>query len=336
MSQVLCFGELLLRYSPRLQQQWITENQMSVFVGGAELNVALGLQHLGYEAAYCSAIPDHYLSQEILQWLQSKSLDTSRVLLRGSRIGTYYLPQGTDLKGEGVIYDRAYSSFWDLFPGEIDWDSVLQNVHWLHFTAISPALNQNLADVCLEAAKAAVAKGIRVSVDLNYRSRLWQYGKKAVEIMPGLVQYCEVVMGNIWSAEAMLGIELPDFKPSRGGYLEAAGKCSAKIVEQYPRCRFVANTFRFSGEERLEYYAGLYSDGQLYTSQLRSTDKVIDRIGTGDSFMAGLIYGLEKKMDMQQLIDFAAAVAFNKLFIRGDASTATAEDIFSNYSIGAI
>ena len=206
---VFCFGEILLRMSPVLNRQWIQQASIPVYVGGAELNVASALAKWNVPVRYCSAMPDHYLSHEMMEELQTKNIDVSAVHLSGNRIGVYYLPQGADLKNAGVIYDRAYSSFAELKPGMINWDKALEGCTWFHFSAISPALNENAAAVCKEALQAASAKGLTVSVDLNYRAKLWQYGKKPAEIMPGLVEYCHIIMGNLWSVESLLGIQSP-------------------------------------------------------------------------------------------------------------------------------
>jgi 2-dehydro-3-deoxygluconokinase len=328
MNSVLSFGELLLRLSPRLGGEWIKNNTMSVFVGGSELNMAIALSHFNVPVSYCSAIPPHHLSEEIIEWLKEKRINTDTVHYSGNRIGTYYLPQGIDLKGAGVIYDRAHSSFWDLKPGEIDWDKVLNGINWFHFTAITPALNPHVAAVCREGAEAAAKKGITVSVDLNYRAKLWKYGKSPREVMPELVQYCDVVMGNIWAAEQMLGTYLPaEIKDDKQAYLELSQRSSEEIMKKFPRCRQVANTFRFDRRKGLKYYATLFSNNKLFISKEFFTEKVIDRVGSGDTFMAGLIYGNYNKLEPQEIIDFAAAAAFNKLFIIGDASTAGVGEI---------
>ena len=336
MNKVLCFGELLLRLSPQLNGEWIRQNTMPVFVGGAELNVATALARWEVPVGYCTALPDHYLSKEIIHSVTQKGIGTETILLRGNRIGTYYLPQGADLKNAGVIYDRAYSSFWDLEPGQIDWDLLLHNVNWFHFSAISPALNESVAAVCLEGARAAFNKDITVSVDLNYRARLWQYGKDPVDIMPDLAQYCHVIMGNIWAEDKMLGIPVPaTIKEEKQFYLEASEISSAAIMKRFPHCRQVANTFRFDVMEGVRYYASLYDGKNLYVSAEQLTDYIVDKVGSGDTFMAGLIYGNQKRYHPQELINFAAAAAFNKLFIKGDATTATVEEIrkgFLNYA----
>jgi 2-dehydro-3-deoxygluconokinase len=325
---VFCFGELLLRLSPELNGAWIRHNSMPVYIGGAELNVASALACWKIPVRYGTALPDHYLSREICSSLEAKGIQTSAILFSGERIGAYYLPQGADLKNAGVIYDRAHSSFSKLHTGQIDWDAVLTGVDWFHFSAISPALNEAVAAVCKEALEAASAKGLPISVDLNYRSKLWQWGRQPWEVMPGLVQHCDVVMGNIWAAETMLQIPVAvDLVREKASLLQEAQRTSEAIVKRFPKCRQVANTFRFHEAGAVRYYATLHSDGQLFVSPEQRTETIVDKVGSGDTFMAGLIYGFLKKLGLQDTINFAAAAAFNKLFIKGDSTTATVEAI---------
>lgn len=332
MSTVLCFGELLLRLSPQLNGEWIRQNNMPVFIGGAELNTATALANWNLPVSYCTALPDHYLSEQIIEFISGKKIETNKIQLRGNRIGTYYLPQGADLKNAGVIYDRAYSSFWELKPGQLDWDEILKDVSWFNFSAISPALNENLAAVCKEGAEAASKKSITVSVDLNYRAKLWQYGKQPHEVMPDLVEYCDIVMGNVWAAEKMLGIAVEEnITDSKEAYLQQALKTSKEIFKKFPKCKQVANTFRFDAGQAVKYYAALYNGEHLYVSNEQHSKNIIDKVGSGDAFMAGLIYGNYNKHLPQQVIDFAAAAAFNKLFTRGDATTASVEEIKKSY-----
>lgn len=332
MNTVFCFGELLLRLSPVLNGEWIKQSAMPVFIGGAELNVAQALTRWQVPVSYGTALPDNYLSQEIIHFVQGLGIDTSAIQYTGNRIGTYYLPQGADLKNAGVIYDRAYSSFYELKPGQIDWDEVLEGKTWFHFSAISPALNENVALVCKEGLEAATQKGLFISVDLNYRAKLWQWGKQPSEVMPDLVQYCDLVMGNIWAAEKMLDIPLPTtLTDHKERYVEQAEKTSIAISSRFPKCKQVANTFRFDREEGLQYYATLYSHDHLNVSQEHFTKTVVDKVGSGDCFMAGLIYGNYHQLKAQEIIDFAAAAAFNKLFVKGDATTTSVDEIKKGY-----
>lgn len=334
MKKVLCFGELLMRFSPQLSGVWVKQGSVSVYIGGAELNAATALAAWGVPVNYCTALPGNYLSKEIADAVEARGIETDRIQYRGSRIGSYYLPQGADLKNAGVIYDRAYSSFWELKPGELDWDAILDGVSWFNFSAISPALNADVAEVCREGAAAASAKGITVSVDLNHRSKLWQYGKAPYEVMPALVEHCDVVMGNVWAAATMLGIPVKDgIADEKEAYLEQSQRTSEAIAQRFPKCRQVANTFRFDRAAGLTYYATLFDEAELHLSAQHNTHNVVDRVGTGDTFMAGLIYGNYHNHPPEEIIDFAAAAAFNKLFIKGDASTASVEDIRNSAAV---
>ena len=330
-QKVFCFGELLLRMSPSLGRQWIHSNQMPVYIGGAELNVATALANWKVPVTYSTALPSHYLSEEILEELRTKNIETDRVHFSGNRVGTYYLPQGADLKNAGVIYDRAHSSFWDLKPGMIDWDKALDGCSWFHFSAISPALNEISPAVCEEALKAAKAKGLIISVDLNYRAKLWKYGKEPNEIMPLLAEYCDVIMGNIWAEEKLLGTPIDNALVDvnqKDAYLEHSRKSSQAILDKFKNCRVVANTFRFdAGNGGIEYYATLNTKEAQTVSVDFAIDKVVDKIGSGDCFMAGLIYGLYNEETPQQVINFAAAAAFGKLQEKSDATSQKVADV---------
>jgi len=330
MGSILCFGEILLRLSPVLHGEWLQQNTMSAFVGGAELNVAAALANWNMPVMYCSAMPQNFLSEEIIAYLQHRKINTSAFHFGGSRIGIYYLPQGSDLKHTGVIYDRAHSSFADLRPGMIDWNKALENVSWFHFSAISPALSEAAADVCEEALKAASAKKITISIDLNYRAKLWQFGKKPVEVMPSLVKYCDVIMGNVWSANTLLGIHADEDihnNTLKDAYLNHSLKTSLEIQQKFPKCTAVANTFRFDFKEQgIRYFSALYQNGNQLSSPEFFADTITDKVGSGDCFMAGLIYGLYKHHTQQQIIDFAASAAFGKLFETGDS---TSQDVIT-------
>jgi 2-dehydro-3-deoxygluconokinase len=329
-GRILSFGELLLRICPDAGGQWLNDNQLPFFIGGAELNVAGALALWQLPSAYFTALPDNALSAQIIDHLEAKKVDTSPILKHGDRIGLYYLTQGKDVKNNALIYDRAGSAFAMLKPGQVNWDEVLDGVTWLHFSAICPAISQDVADVCLEVLEAASAKGITISVDLNYRSRLWKYGKQPIDVMPQLVKYADLVMGNVWAAELMLGIPVvPDIHESgqKSIYLKEALKTSETIMAQYPKCKAVANTFRFDAGEGINYYTALYTGDKLYNSSQYETDKVVDKVGSGDCFMAGLIYGFYNNLGPQQTLQFATAAAYTKLFIEGDATNKTVEEI---------
>ena len=329
-KKVLSYGEILLRICPDADGGWLRDNTLPFYVGGAEANVATALARWDSPSAYFTALPDNAMSQQLAEYLAAIGIDISRIVYQGERLGLYYLPKGKDLKNAGVIYDRAHSSFSGLRPGTIDWDSVLRDVGWLHFSAISPALNANAAAVTLELVKAASQKGVMVSVDLNYRAKLWQYGALPTDVMPGLVEYCDLVMGNLWAAEKMLGIAVDTTLTTgrKEDYLEHARISSKKIMETFPRVKQVAKTFRFDhGAAGIRYYTTLWTHGAFYHSREYQSDSILDKVGSGDCFMAGLIHGLSKGRPAQETLEFATAAAFQKLFIPSDATDQRAEDI---------
>jgi 2-dehydro-3-deoxygluconokinase len=332
-KKVLCFGEMLLRISPAAGSA-VEKQPMMVYVGGAEANVATALAGWNVPVKYCTVLPDNFMSRHMMHYLEYKGIYTSSVLFSGKRIGLYYLERGADLKGN-MVYDREGSAFSELKPGMIDWERVLADVSWLNFSAISPALNQNVADTCFEALEAAAQKGITISVDLNYRSRLWKYGKQPIEIMPALVKHCNVVMGNIWSANTLLGTPVdPNIhdKKSKQAYIDHAAKTAEAIVQLFPNCHTVANTFRFDGNaNQILYYTTLFHDGKHYHSPEFSCQGVADRSGSGDCFMGGLIYGFYNQHQPQDVLNYATAAAFGKLQEIGDA---TGQDVLSVSEIG--
>ena len=328
---VLSFGEILLRFAPDANAKWLNKNSLDVYPGGSELNVAAALAKWRVPVSYCTAAPQNFLAEHLIKKIEAQNIYTSTIIYTGNKIGTYYLLQGKDIKHAALIYDRLNSSFSELKTGMINWDQILTGIRWFHFSAIAPALNENVAAVCKEALLACAKKSITVSVDLNYRSKLWQYGKKANEIMPELLQYCDVVMGNIWSAETMLNIKVPENihdDNAKENYVQQAKKTSEEIIKQFPKCKIVANTFRFDKKD-IEYFGTVFSSNNLYVSTSYKTEEVIDRVGSGDCFMAGLIYGVYNHLPFQQVVNFATAAAFQKLFIKGDFTDKTVDEIKS-------
>jgi 2-dehydro-3-deoxygluconokinase len=331
MQKVLCFGEVLLRYSPLPGTASYKQKSMPVHIGGAELNVATALCKWNIPVSYCTAIPNNFMSHAVKAYISEIGIDTTAIQFCGDRLGVYYLLQGTDVKDSGIVFDRKGSSFTELTTGIINWQELLEDVGWLHLSAIAASLNANVAAVCIEALQAAKAMNIKVSIDLNYRDKLWQYGKQPAEVMPGLMQYCDLVMGNIWSANSLLNIPLDTGIHNKGtkeAYLEHARQTSEHIQLQYPNCKTITNTFRFDkGNSGIHYYAALYTEGVLYNSPDFFSDHVVDKVGTGDCFMAGLIFGSKLGYPPQQLLNFATAAAFGKLQEKGDTTNQSIQQV---------
>ncbi len=327
MKKVLCFGEILLRLSPAANGQWLEQNQLPVFMGGAELNAATALAVWGHPVKYFTAMPDNALSKDIAGYLAKKNIDTSSVHYSGNRIGLYFLQQGTDMKNAGTVFDRSGSSFATLSTGVVDWDEVLSDVQWFHFSAIAPAVSASAAELCLEVLKAASAKGVTISVDLNYRALLWKYGKQPAEVMKTLLPYCNLVMGNIWAANTLLGIELDQPLIDMEDYEAHAAKTAGTIMQQYPACKKVANTFRFDEGAGIRYFAILNDALTQVRSKTFRTATVIDKVGSGDCFMAGLIHAALSSYSATETINYAAAAAFGKLQEKGDTTSNTVSHI---------
>lgn len=326
-ENILVFGELLLRFSS-VEDQFISKNHtVSLFPGGSEANVSASLGQWDIPCSYVSCIPDNALANNALQTLQELGVDTSKTLLQGNRLGLYFLLSANGLTSGEVVYDRKYSSFSSLVPGEIDWDKVLEGHTWFHWTALTPALNKNMAAVCKEALVAARKKGLKISVDLNYRSRLWDYGKQPIEVMPELVEYCDVIMGNIWAVNKMLGIPVDEGlnRQTLPDVYQLHANTSAKAVfSNFPQCKHVAYTFRFMDNAKHNLFYGTYHTPENnYISSVFETNDVLDRIGSGDAFMAGLICGLSTTENGQEIIDKATASGYKKLFVKGDFGDGT-------------
>ncbi|GAA3974178.1 sugar kinase [Pedobacter ginsengiterrae] len=331
-KKVLSFGEILLRICPDMDGEWLKENKLPFYVGGAELNVATALALWNVPSAYLSAVPDNSVTREIIDYLDKRDIDTTPMVFHGDRLGLYYLPKGKDLKNAGVIYDRANSAYADLKVGQINWDEVFEDVSWFHFSAICPAINQSIADICVEALKVASSKNITVSLDLNYRAKLWKYGKEPINILPELAKYCTLIMGNVWAANKMLGTALhDDLKPTEGyakeTLLQQATDTSKEILSLFTACKAVANTFRFDNGKGIRYYTTIYTNNELTVSEEYVSDEILDKVGSGDCFMAGLIYGFYNRLPVSETLNFATAAAYDKLYIPSDATTSTVAEI---------
>jgi 2-dehydro-3-deoxygluconokinase len=324
--KIFCFGEILLHYAPPSGTNYIDSHQMPFYLGGAELNVATALAKWEVPVKYATAMPANFLTDTIISDLAKKNIDTSAIQFSGHRIGCFYLATGLDMKSAAVVYDRDNSSFASIQKGSIAWKEVLKDVHWFHFSAISASLTQNATDVCEEALIAATELGIPISVDLNYRAKLWQYGKTPIEVMTRLVKYCTVLMGNLWAVQEMLGIQ--SSIQSSEGFLttdleQAAHKSMTTLKEQFPLLNTMAYTFRLTDS----YFGLMFNKNNFYTSSIYKMNEVKNIVGTGDCFMAGLIYGICQHHTPEESINFAAAAAVGKLYELGDATEQSLEQI---------
>lgn len=323
MKKILTFGELLIRYQTITSTYFSkSESNITSFIGGSETNVAVTLSQLGINSQLFTHLPDNAITSEIISNLEKLNVDTSKIKIQGDRIGQYTLLSANGLTNGEVIYDRKYSSFYQLELNDLNWDEIFEDCSWLHWTAITPALSENLALITKQALIEANKRNIKISVDLNYRNKLWQYGKNPIEIMPELVEFCDVIMGNIWAENKMLGTSIDDSlirSTSKEIYVNYSEKVAKEIFEKFPKCKHVANTLRFMDNPNHNLFYGIYHTDNLTTfSDTFETSEIIDRIGSGDAFMGGLIYALVNDFDEQKIVDTATKAGFQKLFVKGD------------------
>ncbi len=326
MGKVLCFGELLVRLSPPTSENWISVQSFAAHLGGAELNVAIALALWNVPTVYYTALPQNFIGDDIISAVAAKNIDTSRIARTGDRVGTYYLKQGADVKSASLIYDRAHSSFANITLGSIDWAIVLNGCEYLHFSAICPALTAQTAAICKELLEFASNSKIKISIDLNYRARLWKYGALPPDVMPDLVNHCDIVMGNIWAVESLLGIKSPleDSKnKSLLNFLDASKQCTEALRIRFSKVKTIALTYRLEKQ----YFATLSTDDTLVHSRIFDTEQAIDKVGSGDCFMGALIYGIYHGKSPKEIIKFAAAAAVSKMFVKGDATNKTVAEI---------
>lgn len=321
-NRVVLFGELLLRLAPEGERFITPAHKINLYPGGSEANVAVSLAQWDIPVSYVSRVPDNTISREVLSLLNSRGVDTAHSLFGGDRLGLYFLLSANGLTKGEVVYDRKYSAFSELRPGEVPWEKLFEGKSWFHWSALTPALNTNLCQVLLEGLKVARERGMRISVDLNYRNRLWNYGKAPEDVMPELVRYCDIIMGNIWAANKMLSIPVNEGltrATPKARYFQEASASAEALFQAFPACKHLAYTFRFMDSPTHNLLYGTYhTREEHYISSEHETSELVDRIGSGDAFMAGFIRGLIQNLPGQEIIELATSAGFNKLFVPGD------------------
>lgn len=331
-KKIVTFGEVMLRLATPGYERFSQATQFSATFGGGEANVAVSLANYGMETEFVTRLPQNEIADSCIMDLHKHNVGTHHILRGGERMGIYFLETGAVARGSKVIYDRAYSSIADIKPGMIDWHEVLKDADWFHWTGITPALSQGAADVCLEAIKVANELGVTVSCDLNFRKNLWKYGKSASDIMPSLVEGCDVILGNEEDAEKVFGIKPEGFDVSHtGGEINSAEfeSVCTQLMSRFPRAKKVIITLRGSINANHNTWGGvLYSNGKLYQSKRYDITHIVDRVGGGDSFMGGLIYGLlAYEGNDQKALDFAVAASCLKHTIYGDYNLVTVKEV---------
>ena len=332
MKRIVTFGEIMLRLATPGYLRFSQANELSATFGGGEANVTVSLANYGMEASFVTRLPENDIAVACVKDLRKNGVLTDHIIYGGERLGIYFLETGAVARASKVIYDRAHSSISEIQPGMIDWDRVFEGVDWFHWTGITPAISQGAADVCLEAIRAANCLGVTVSCDLNYRKNLWKYGKRADEVMPALVEGCDIILGNEEDAEKVFGIKPEGFDATAtAGRVDAAKFESVcrQLMARFPRARKVIITLRGSINANHNTWGGVLFDGQrLYESARYDITHIVDRVGGGDSFMGGLIYGLlTYEGDDQRALDFAAAASCLKHTIYGDYNQVTVKEV---------
>lgn len=325
LGKVVTFGEVMMRLSPPGFLRLVQARALDVTFGGSEANVAISLAIFGVPVDHVTRLPDNELGQACLQFLRQFGVGVGKIIRGGDRLGLYFLEMGAAQRSSKVIYDRAHSSFATLSRGMIDWRSVLTDATWLHWSGIIPAISAEAADVCLEALQIARDLGLTISCDLNYRARLWTWGRSAGEVMPELVKYCDVLIGSTESVEKVFGICRPEDQSNAEGY---RGLCRA-LIERFPNLQTVAIALRSSLSATHNTWSGvLWERGSFYTAPVYDIPFIVDRVGTGDAFVAGLIYGfLAWGANAQRALDFAVAASCLKHSLFGDANLVTVGEV---------
>lgn len=327
-KRVITFGEVMLRLKSPGYERLFQSPLLEATFGGGEANVAISLANFGFDAAFCTALPDNMIGDACIGELRRFGVDTSLIVRNSGRMGIYYLESGACQRPSVVVYDRSYSAISIAKPGDIDWDKVFNDAEWFHITGITPAISETAMELSLEAVKKAREKGITVSCDFNYRGKLWKYGKKATEVMPELVKYVDYGIANEEDCQKSLGIKVDVDVESGKLDIEKYRALSDKVLETFPNLKAVAITLRESKSADINGWSACMNDREsFYSSRKYEINDIVDRVGGGDSFAAGLIYGLNTYENNQQALEFAVAASCLKHSILGDYNRVSVKEV---------
>ena len=325
-KRIVTFGEIMLRLAPEGYLRFFQNDTMQATFGGGEANVAVSLANYGMDASFVTKLPAHAIGQGAVNSLRGLGVDTKDIVRGGDRVGIYFLEKGASQRGSVCIYDRAHSAIQEAKREDFDWDKIFDGADWFHFTGITPALGANLVDICIDACKAAKAKGVKISCDLNYRGKLWTRAQ-AREALTKLCEYVDVCISNEEDAKDVFGIEAEN-TDIYGGKLDKEGyKSVAKQLMDTFNFEKVAITLRSSISANDNDWAGMLYDGENYCFSKEYHLHIVDRVGGGDSFGGGLIYSLLSGKDSQSAIEFAVAASALKHSIEGDYNRVTVAEV---------
>ncbi len=331
MKKVVTFGEIMLRLAPQGFLRFSQANSFQAIYGGGESNVAVSLANFGVPVDFITRLPKNDIGQCALMEMRKRGVNTENIIFGGERLGIYFLETGAVSRGSKVVYDRAHSSMCTIEKGMVDWKEVFKDAQWFHWTGITPAISQGAADACLEALEVASDMGITISTDLNYRKKLWKYGKEPSEVMPALVEHCDIILGNEEDAEKHFDIHPDTVDVTKGDSMDAQaykGVC-LKLMERFPKAKKVITTLRGSISASHNTWSGvLYNGSEFLEAPTYQITHIVDRVGGGDSFMGGLIYGLlHYPEDDQKALNYAVAASCLKHTIYGDANQVSIEEV---------
>ncbi len=326
MAKVVTFGEIMLRLQTYDYQRLIQATGLEAKFGGGEANVAVSLANYGHDAHFVTKLPDNLIGAWCESELRKYGVKTDYIAKGGERVGIYFVEKGASQRASTVTYDRAHSSISTAQPADFDWDAIFDGAEWFHFTGITPALSDDAAELCLLACKAAKAKGITVSCDLNFRKKLWT-SEKAGKVMGGLMEYVDVCIANEEDAEKVFGIHASETNITSGELSDSGYRDVAKQLADRFGFTHVAITLRESVSASVNHWSALFYDGKDYYKSKRYTINIVDRVGGGDSFGGGLIYGMLEKYSMQDTIEFAVAASCLKHSIEGDFNLVSVKEV---------
>ena len=325
-KRVITFGEIMLRLAPEGYYRFVQANSFGATYGGGEANVAVSLANFGIDTAFVTKLPAHEIGQAAVNELRKFGVDTSRIVRGGNRIGIYFLEKGASQRPSKVIYDRAHSAIAEASPEDFNWNEIFQNADWFHFTGITPALNDTLAAICLDACKKAKELGLTVSCDLNYRNKLWSR-EKAGQVMSELCKYVDVCIANEEDAADVFGIRAANTDVTKGAVSHEGYKDVAKQLAGRFGFSKVAITLRESLSASDNNWAAMLYDGTEFYFSKKYAVHIVDRVGGGDSFGGGLIYACLNQYDPQSAIEFAAAASCLKHSVEGDMNMVSVSEV---------
>ncbi len=326
MNKIVTFGEIMLRLSTERHLRFIQAKTFAASYGGGEFNVAVSLANYGIETNFITKVPDNDIGACAVKEMRKLKVGLDDVVYGGDRLGVYFLETGAGTRGSKVVYDRENSSLANVGNDDFNWKEILKGATWFHWSGITPAISENAAKQCLKAVKTAHELGLKISCDLNYRSKLWKYGKEPSEVMPELLSYSHIILGDIDTAYFMLGKNKvqPNYQDEK-----SLPSLYDALFQYCPNLEIVATTLRYSVSASHQRIGGVLFDGKkIYNAAIKEVTPVVDRVGSGDAFMGGLVYGLlTYTNDLQKALDFAVAACCLKHTISGDYNLVTIDEV---------